>query len=160
MPVSVGALESLVSIFDWRECVDSAVQQRCFVGVVTSVKGDFSESRNVNVRVATAEVKKYPEVFSKAPAFQSWTRDAAALVGVCRYLCLDRRFFLYRVFFARPATTRFKLYYLTPAVTHDRMVQALRGLTMSKHLAGVRPFFPRACVPFWDVIRRPNGWER
>ncbi|CDJ52087.1 hypothetical protein EBH_0002750 [Eimeria brunetti] len=37
--------------------------QRCFVGVVTSVKGDFSESMNVNVRVATAEVKKYPEVF-------------------------------------------------------------------------------------------------
>lgn len=40
--------------------------QRCFVGVVTSVKGDFSESMNVNIRVATAEVKKYPEVFSKA----------------------------------------------------------------------------------------------
>ncbi|CDI76960.1 ATP-dependent helicase, putative [Eimeria acervulina] len=76
------------------------VQQRCFVGVVTSVKGDFSESMNVNVRVATAEVKKYPEVFT---------------------------------------TNKFKLYYLTPAVTHDRMVQALRGLTMSKHPAGKSP---------------------
>ncbi|CDJ69231.1 ATP-dependent helicase, putative [Eimeria necatrix] len=74
--------------------------QRCFVGVVTSVKGDFSESMNVNVRVATAEVKKYPEVFT---------------------------------------TNKFKLYYLTPAVTHDRMVQALRGLTMSKHPAGKSP---------------------
>ncbi|KAL8448584.1 hypothetical protein Emag_003899 [Eimeria magna] len=71
--------------------------QRCFVGVVTSVKGDFSEFMNVNIRVATAEVKKYPEVFN---------------------------------------ASKFKLYYLTPAVTHDRMVQALRGLTMSKHPAG------------------------
>lgn len=30
------------------------------------MKGDFSETMNVNVRVQTAEVKKYPEVFSKA----------------------------------------------------------------------------------------------
>ncbi|OEH80360.1 putative ATP-dependent helicase [Cyclospora cayetanensis] len=74
--------------------------QRCFVGVVTSVKGDFSDSMNVNIRVATAEVKKYPEVFT---------------------------------------SNKFKLYYLTPAVTHDRMVQALRGLTMSKHPAGKSP---------------------
>lgn len=74
--------------------------QRCFVGVVTSVKGDFSDSMNVNIRVATAEVKKYPEVFT---------------------------------------SSKFKLYYLTPAVTHDRMVQALRGLTMSKHPAGKSP---------------------
>ncbi|KAL8453752.1 hypothetical protein Emed_000693 [Eimeria media] len=74
--------------------------QRCFVGVVTSVKGDFSEFMNVNIRVATAEVKKYPEVFN---------------------------------------ASKFKLYYLTPAVTHDRMVQALRGLTMSKHPAGKPP---------------------
>lgn len=47
----------------------SVVQQRCFVGVVTSVKGDFSDSMNVNIRVATAEVKKYPEVFSEPSIF-------------------------------------------------------------------------------------------
>lgn len=143
------------------------VQQRCFVGVVTSVKGDFSESMNVNVRVATAEVKKYPEVFSETLTCCSvWNNELRrplmtvvkhrwnshcsqniVCMCACPFICVRMRW-------CSSATNKFKLYYLTPAVTHDRMVQALRGLTMSKHPAGVSymeslPFsFPPCCMSF------------
>ncbi|PFH32354.1 AAA family protein [Besnoitia besnoiti] len=66
--------------------------RKCFVGVVTSVKNDGANF-NVNVRLASGEGAKHPDILT------------------CR---------------------KFKLYHLTPAVTHDRMVEALRSLTMHR----------------------------
>eukprot|EP00921_Rhytidocystis_pertsovi_P009173 GHVQ01014764.1.p1 GENE.GHVQ01014764.1~~GHVQ01014764.1.p1 ORF type:complete len:1556 (+),score=150.82 GHVQ01014764.1:209-4876(+) len=64
---------------------------RCFVGVVTSMKQD--QTLSINLRLASGEGYQKPETMTAA--------------------C-------------------FKLYYLSSAVTHDRMVEALRALTQHR----------------------------